>query len=114
MQAIRATLLATPGVAGVHDVRTRKMGDMIVVDAHLEIDASITVEVTDPNSAQAAQQTAAASATKVLDALTAGGWSLEKQRAAGGHFRPVHHDLEAATPAEMEKRRDEVLSVIRG
>ena len=29
---------------GVHDVRTRKMGDMIVVDAHLEVDATITVE----------------------------------------------------------------------
>jgi divalent metal cation (Fe/Co/Zn/Cd) transporter len=31
-------------VIGVHDVRTRKMGDMIVVDAHIEVDASITVE----------------------------------------------------------------------
>ena len=28
----------------MHDVRTRKMGDMIVVDAHLEVDASISVE----------------------------------------------------------------------
>jgi cation diffusion facilitator family transporter len=44
VQAIRATLLETPGVMGVHDLRTRKMGDMIVVDAHLEVDASITVE----------------------------------------------------------------------
>ena len=44
VQAIRATLLETPGVAGVHDVRTRKMGDMIVVDAHIEVDASISVE----------------------------------------------------------------------
>ena len=42
--AIRRTLLDTPGVAGVHDVRMRKMGDMIVVDAHLEIDAAISVE----------------------------------------------------------------------
>jgi cation diffusion facilitator family transporter len=42
--AIRQTLVDTPGVAGVHDVRTRKMGDMIVVDAHLEVDAGITVE----------------------------------------------------------------------
>ena len=41
---IRETLLQTPGVSGVHDVRTRKMGDMIVVDAHIEVDASITVE----------------------------------------------------------------------
>ncbi|MBL0087147.1 MAG: cation transporter [Ideonella sp.] len=42
--AIRATLLETPGVAGVHDVRTRKMGDMIVVDAHLEVNADMSVE----------------------------------------------------------------------
>jgi cation diffusion facilitator family transporter len=44
VQAIRITLLETPGVQGVHDLRTRKMGDMIVVDAHLEVDAAITVE----------------------------------------------------------------------
>jgi len=44
VQAIRSTLLETPGVAGVHDVRTRKMGDMIVVDAHLEVDGGISVE----------------------------------------------------------------------
>lgn len=44
VKAIRDTLLQTPGVLGVHDVRTRKMGDMIIVDVHLEIDGSITVE----------------------------------------------------------------------
>lgn len=44
VEAIRRTLLDTPGVNGVHDIRTRKMGDMIVADAHLEIDGSITVE----------------------------------------------------------------------
>ena len=42
--AIRQTLADTPGVKDVHDLRTRKMGDMIVVDAHIEVDASITVE----------------------------------------------------------------------
>ena len=42
--AIRETLLSTPGVLGVHDLRTRKMGDLIVVDAHLEVDPDITVE----------------------------------------------------------------------
>jgi cation diffusion facilitator family transporter len=42
--AIRKTLIETPGVSGVHDVRTRKMGDMIVVDAHLEVVASLSVE----------------------------------------------------------------------
>ena len=44
VQAIRNTLEQTPGVAGVHDIRTRKMGDMIVVDAHIEVDATLTVE----------------------------------------------------------------------
>ena len=44
VEAIRQTLVETPGVINVHDVRTRKMGDMIVVDAHLEVDATITVE----------------------------------------------------------------------
>jgi cation diffusion facilitator family transporter len=42
--AIRRTLTETPGVAGVHDVRTRKMGDLIVVDAHIEVDSAISVE----------------------------------------------------------------------
>ena len=44
VEAIRRTLVETPGVIGVHDVHTRKMGDMIVVDAHLEVDAVISVE----------------------------------------------------------------------
>ncbi len=44
VQAIRQTLMSTPGVAGVHDVRTRKMGDMVVADAHIEVDATLTVE----------------------------------------------------------------------
>ena len=44
VQAIRKTLMDTPGVSNVHDIRTRKMGDMVVVDAHLEVDASLNVE----------------------------------------------------------------------
>ena len=41
--AIRDTLRATPGVGGVHDLRTRRMGDMIVVDVHLEVDPALSV-----------------------------------------------------------------------
>ena len=44
VEAIRRTLVETPGVAGVHDIRTRKMGDMVIVDAHIEVDALLTVE----------------------------------------------------------------------
>uniref|UniRef100_UPI0009BDCD02 cation diffusion facilitator family transporter n=1 Tax=Burkholderia vietnamiensis TaxID=60552 RepID=UPI0009BDCD02 len=43
VQAIRATLLATPGVLDLHDLRTRKTGDLILVDVHLDIDADLTV-----------------------------------------------------------------------
>ena len=44
MAAIQATLLDTPGVKNVHDIKSRKMGDMIVVDAHIEVDPNISVE----------------------------------------------------------------------
>jgi cation diffusion facilitator family transporter len=40
---IQETIGSTPGVRGVHDLRSRKMGDMIIVDAHLQIDAGKTV-----------------------------------------------------------------------
>ena len=43
MQAIASDILATPGVLGVHDLRTRKTGDLILVDVHLEIDGDLRV-----------------------------------------------------------------------
>ena len=42
--AIRETILSTPGVLGAHDLRTRKMGDLIVAEAHIEVNARQTVE----------------------------------------------------------------------
>jgi cation diffusion facilitator family transporter len=44
VKAIQQTLLETPGIRGVHDIRTRKMGDMIIVDAHIEVESTISVE----------------------------------------------------------------------
>jgi cation diffusion facilitator family transporter len=44
VKAIRQTLTGTPGIQAVHDVHTRKMGDMIVVDAHIEVDSAVSVE----------------------------------------------------------------------
>lgn len=44
VEAIRNTLLETPGLDGVHDIKTRKMGDMLVVDVHIEVHAKLTVE----------------------------------------------------------------------
>ncbi|MER1965951.1 cation diffusion facilitator family transporter [Castellaniella sp. GW247-6E4] len=43
-RAIRERLLGTPGVRGIHDLRTRKMGDMIWVEVDIEMDGQLTIE----------------------------------------------------------------------
>jgi cation diffusion facilitator family transporter len=43
IERLQQCLLTTPGVQGVHDLRTRMMGDLIVVDAHLEVDGKLNV-----------------------------------------------------------------------
>ena len=86
VHAIRQTLLNTAGVAGVHDVRTRKMGDMVVVDAHIEVDATLTVEA-GHNIAVAARQ-AVMQRHRVLNLMT--------------HVDPAHrpdHDHDIAPTA---------------
>jgi cation diffusion facilitator family transporter len=40
---IRALLLSAPGVRDVHELRTRKMGDAALVDAHILVEPRITV-----------------------------------------------------------------------
>jgi cation diffusion facilitator family transporter len=42
-QRIRQTALACPGVAGLHDLRTRDAGDRVFVEFHLEVDGGLTV-----------------------------------------------------------------------
>jgi cation diffusion facilitator family transporter len=44
VEAIQHTIAQTPGVLGVHDLKTRRMGDMLVADAHIVVAADITVE----------------------------------------------------------------------
>jgi len=41
---IREHLLSTPGLLGIHGLKTRKMGDMIWVEADLEMDGSLTIQ----------------------------------------------------------------------
>jgi len=43
VQALRETLLSTPGVRGLHELRTRKMADSALVDAHIIVDPKISV-----------------------------------------------------------------------
>ncbi|MEQ6291387.1 cation diffusion facilitator family transporter [Vogesella sp. GCM10023246] len=66
--AIRQTLLDTPGVLGLHDLRTRRMGDMILVDVHLELAAEQTVREGHDIAVQARERVMAA--FPVLDVMT--------------------------------------------
>ena len=86
VEAIRRTLIETPGVSNVHDVRTRKMGDMIVVDAHIEVDAAITVEAGHDIAVEARQRVL--KRHRVLNLMT--------------HVDPWRRpDLDHALPAEL-------------
>jgi cation diffusion facilitator family transporter len=40
---ISALIRNTPNVEGLHDMRTRRVGDLILVDAHIEVDGALTV-----------------------------------------------------------------------
>jgi len=89
VEAIRRTLIETPGVSDVHDVRTRKMGDMIVVDAHIEVDAMITVEAGHDIAVEARQRVL--KRHRVLNLMT--------------HVDPWRRpDLDHAPPAESPVR----------
>jgi len=68
VSAIRCTLEQTSGVLGVHDMRTRKMGDMIIVDVHIEVDAELTVEASHDIAVQAREQVM--SRHRVLNVMT--------------------------------------------
>ncbi len=66
--AIRSTLLDTPGVVDVHDLRTRRMGHRVLVDVHLQVDGEITVRAGHAIGEQARYRTIAAH-PEVLDVL---------------------------------------------
>ncbi|MBU6266732.1 MAG: cation diffusion facilitator family transporter [Sphingomonadales bacterium] len=41
--AIDTTIRAVPGVVGCHNLRTRKLGDMLMVDVHVDVAAALSV-----------------------------------------------------------------------
>jgi len=43
-QKIKQLITSTPGVLGLHDLKTRKMGDMIWVEVDLEMDSNLTIK----------------------------------------------------------------------
>ncbi|MGB7650296.1 MAG: cation diffusion facilitator family transporter [Gallionella sp.] len=65
--AIRATLLATPGVRSLHDLRTRKMADNALVDAHIIVDPKVSVS--EGHYIAEAARNAVLSAHHVLDVM---------------------------------------------
>ena len=43
LERLRATIRKTPGVIGLHDMRTRRMADRVLCDAHVQVDPRLTV-----------------------------------------------------------------------
>lgn len=43
VEQIRQTALAVDRVLGIHDLRTRKMGDQLIVDLHIDVSAALSV-----------------------------------------------------------------------
>ncbi|WP_420992038.1 cation diffusion facilitator family transporter [Cupriavidus sp. 30B13] len=68
VEQIRRAMADTPGVQGLHDLRTRKMGDFVLADVHLEIDGSLTVEAGHRIATEARRR--ALLVTDVLDVMT--------------------------------------------
>ena len=67
-QAIRERILGTPGVRGIHDLRTRKMGDMVWVEVDIEMDGQLTIEQGHAIAVQARERVMAD--LPVLDVMT--------------------------------------------
>ena len=74
-ERIRKLLLDTPGVLGIHGLKTRKMGDMIWVEVDLEMDGRLTILEGHEIAAEARRRVMQQEA--VLDVMT--------------HFDPVVH-----------------------
>ena len=67
-QKITQLIQDTPGVLGLHDLKTRKMGDMIWVEVDIEMDANLTVKEGHNIAVHARQRVM--DALPVLDVMT--------------------------------------------
>lgn len=65
---IKKLILATPGVHGLHDLKTRKLGDMIWVEVDLEMDGNLTINQGHDIAVEARQRVM--NALPVLDVMT--------------------------------------------
>ena len=69
VQQIEQAVRDTPGVLGFHDLRTRKMGDLILVDVHIEVQGEQSVAQAH-DIAVAVHQRILACGAPVLDVMT--------------------------------------------
>jgi cation diffusion facilitator family transporter len=68
VESIRATLAGTPGVLGLHELRTRRMAHQALVDAHVLVDPRISVSE-GHRVAESARQRVLKAHPEVLDVL---------------------------------------------
>jgi hypothetical protein len=66
--AIRRTIGSTPGVLGMHELRTRRMAHQVLVDAHVQVNPRISVSE-GHRVAESARQRVLDSHPEVLDVL---------------------------------------------
>ncbi|MDP2824751.1 MAG: cation diffusion facilitator family transporter [Sulfuritalea sp.] len=66
--AIRSTIATTPGVLGLHELRTRRMAHQVLVDAHVQVNPRISVSE-GHRVAESARQRVLDSHPEVLDVL---------------------------------------------
>ncbi|WP_321796506.1 cation diffusion facilitator family transporter [Caballeronia sp. J97] len=81
---LRAILSSTPGVREVHELRTRKMGDLAIVDAHILVDPLISVSE-GHYIAESARANVLAD-TRVIDALIHVDPELDELNPLPGNF----------------------------
>jgi len=66
--AIRQTIARTPGVLGMHELRTRRMAHQVLVDAHVQVNPRISVSE-GHRVAESARQRVLGNHPEVLDVL---------------------------------------------
>ncbi len=98
--AIRQTLRTTPGVLGLHELRTRRMAHQALVDAHVQVDARISVSE-GHRIAEAVRARVLRDHPEVLDVLV----HIDPENDAG-------RDLAVARLPGREKLLEELLPVL--
>jgi cation diffusion facilitator family transporter len=98
VRAIRETLAGTPGVLGLHALRTRRMAHQALVDAHVLVDARISVSE-GHRVAEAARERVLKAHPEVLDVLV---HIDPEEDAAGSRLASVRMPPREALLAHLE------------